>query len=111
MATRATRMPLTVARDGRSPSHTLATAGTTTAHTAVVGATIAIVPIASARYSRATPALPATPAARPQFMSALLGDASGSTGSRSISASSPDACVHTTTATVDAAREARPPRK
>ena len=49
--------------------------GITTAHTAVVGATTAIVPIARARYSSPTPTLPAMPATAPQNQSDRDGDA------------------------------------
>ncbi len=85
--------------------------GMTTAHTAVVGATTAIVPMASARYSRPTPMLPAIPAIAPQKKSERDGDASGSNGSTSSSMTRPEACDQTTTVMVLARREARPPRK
>jgi len=41
-------MPATASGIGRSPSNTETTTGMATAHTAVVGATTAIVPVASA---------------------------------------------------------------
>ena len=50
---------------GRSPSSKATTTGTAAAHTAVIGATIDMVPMASARYRSATPPLPARPAATP----------------------------------------------
>ena len=69
-----------------------------------------MVPTASARYSSATPALPAIPATIPHAKSDLVG-AAGNTISSNASGSSPAACDTTTTAMALARREARPPRK
>jgi len=49
IATSARPIPAAVRNAGRSPSATAAITGIATAHTAVVGATSAIVPIANAR--------------------------------------------------------------
>ena len=60
-----------------------------TAQTAVIGATTAIEPMASARYSSATPIPPAMPAAAPQIHRCALGTEAGRNGSTSRSAISP----------------------
>ena len=82
-----------------------------TAQTAVIGATTAIEPIASARYSSATPMPPATPAAAPQIQSLGAGDDAGRKGSINPSTIRPASWEMTTMAMVFARREANPPRK
>src|SRR3954469_23686516 len=111
IATSAVAIPASASGDGRSPS-TIATAtGIATAQTAVVGATTDIVPIASARYRRATPRPPARPATAPQPASDRSTDAPGSSGSRTSTTTTPDSCDTNTTERVDARRDVRPPTK
>ena len=82
-----------------------------TAQTEVVGATTPIVPIASARYSSATPKPPAMPLAAPQAMSAPRGDAAPSSGSTSSRLTRPADWPIVTTLNIGARREAKPPQK
>src|SRR3954466_3226181 len=111
IAPSAVAIPASTLVEGRSPS-TIATAtGIATAQTAVVGATTDIVPIASARYRRATPRPPARPATAPQPASDRSTDAPGSSGSRTSTTTTPDSCDTNTTERVDARREVRPPTK
>jgi hypothetical protein len=105
-------MPTIVRAPGRSPPSTAATTGMITAQTAVVGATMAMVPMASARYSRATPMLPVNPAASPHQRSADAGgDDCARRGISTARTIRPDAWLTATTATVAARFDARPPRK
>jgi hypothetical protein len=85
--------------------------GIITAQRAVVGATTAILPIASARYRSATPTPPAAPAVAPQTRSRGDGEACGRNGTTSRSARRPDDCEVTTIAIVLARRDPTPPRK
>ena len=87
------------------------TTGIVTAHTAVVGATTAIRPTASARYRSVTPTPPANPAAPPQTRSRAAGVAAGNNGRLSTSSVRPQPCDVTTMTRVLARREARPQRK
>jgi hypothetical protein len=83
------RIPAIARGASRSPSTKEMTTGMATAQTAVVGATTAILPMASARYSSATPIPPIKPAKVPQSRSAREGDAAGSSGRSRASRISP----------------------
>jgi len=111
MATMARAIPPNVAAASRSPSATETKTGITTAHTAVVGATTAITPIASARYRSATPPPPQTPASAPHRKSVRAGAVVGKSGRIDSRISSPASWETTTTARVLALFAVTPPMK
>ncbi len=87
-------MPAIVIAPGRSPRPTATRTGIATAQTAVVGATTAMTPIASARYRSATPAPPVRPAAAPHRKSARVGVAVGRKGSMTNNSTRPGKLRH-----------------
>src|SRR5438045_1254554 len=111
IATSARATPANVSGRNRSPIAKANTTGIMAAMTAVVGATTAIVPTASARYKKATPMPPLKPATNPQVQSREETVVAGKNGRTNKSKTSPANCDQTTVAIVFARRAVNPPKK